>query len=154
MCGGCGGRSGSCRAPVWTLLWWEAGYGERDLWEGCCLALMGRRTTSELSIPFTSPPVPTLGSRFPCAGRLHAVSLYGMDHASQGAGQSFLFIFRRCKESASPFTATDLHSYLMSLVSLDFSLVFLLETAETRFIERLRTALSVKVCRGVCSEFI
>ena len=115
MCGGCGGRSGSCRAPVWILLWWESGYGEWDLWEGCCLALMGRRTTSELSIPFTFPPVPTLGSRFPCAGRLHAVSLYGMNHTSQGAGQSFLFIYRCCKESASPFAATDLHSYLMSL---------------------------------------
>lgn len=145
---------GHCRAPVWTLLWWEAGYGEQDLWEGCCLTLMGWRTSSELSTPLYLPSHSHSRVTIPMCWETACCMLYRMDHSSQGAGQSFLFIFRCWKESMSPFAAADLHSYLMLLVSLDFSLVFPLEAAETRFIERLRTALSVKVCQSVCSEFI
>lgn len=53
-----------------------------------------------------------------------------------GCCQSFLFIFRCCKKSTSPFTATDPHSYLMLFVSLDFSLVFILGAAGIQRVHR------------------
>ena len=75
-----------------------AGCGERNLGRDAAWP-DGWRTTSSSPSPLTSPPVPTLRSQFPVSG----------------AGRSFLFIFRCCKGSTSPFAAADLHSYLMSL---------------------------------------
>lgn len=84
MCGGCGRWDGSLQSScVLTLLWWEAGCGERDLGEGCCLALMGGELLAA-AIPFDLPSRSHSRVTIPCLRVLVGASCLYLD-AVRGA---------------------------------------------------------------------